>query len=185
MQSGYERNLEFQIKALKLPAPKVQYRFAPPRRWTFDLAWDDRLLACEVEGGTWIRGGGRHNRASSFERDTEKYNEAALRGWAVLRVTTGQVSNGHAVNLLERALKSTASQDGAIQVDALNRLCEAKFLLTGRYCTREQGHDGDHVATIGPYATHAYVLARWSRELSQASDAVDPVVRIVAPGERA
>lgn len=114
-QSGYERNLVFQLKAVKLPAPECQYRFARPRRWTFDLAWPDRKLACEVEGGIWIRGGGRHNRASSFEKDASKYNEAALNGWAVLRVTTQQVTKGEAIQLLERALKSTASQETAIR----------------------------------------------------------------------
>lgn len=103
-QSGFERALEFQIHAMRLPKPQTQYRFAAPRRWTFDLCWPDRMLAVEVEGGIWIRGGGRHNRASSFERDSEKYNEAALRGWVVLRLTTGQVKSGVASALIERAL---------------------------------------------------------------------------------
>lgn len=106
-QSGYELNLIFQIKALKLPAPVAQYRFAPPRRWTFDLCWPDRRLACEVEGGIFIRGGGRHNRAQGFEKDCEKYSEAAIRGFAVLRVTTGQVKRGDAVRLIERALQAS------------------------------------------------------------------------------
>jgi very-short-patch-repair endonuclease len=111
-QSGYERNLVFQVRAVKLPAPECQYRFAPPRRWTFDLAWPDRRIACEVEGGIWIRGGGRHNRASSFEKDAEKYNEAGLLGWAVLRVTTGQVKTGVALTLLERALGGPRPPEG-------------------------------------------------------------------------
>ncbi len=112
-QSGYEVHLVFQLKALKLPPPETQWQFAKPRRWTFDLAWPDRMLACEVEGGIWIRGGGRHNRASSFEKDAEKYNEAALKGWAVLRVTTQQVTSGYAVQLLERALRPVVSQERA------------------------------------------------------------------------
>ena len=111
MQSGYERNLEFQIKAVKLPAPVCQFRFHPTRKWTFDLCWPDRKLACEVEGGIWIKGGGRHNRASSFEKDSEKYNEAALKGYAVLRVTTGQVKSGVALSLIERALGAAGRQE--------------------------------------------------------------------------
>lgn len=103
-RSGYEVNLEFQIKAVKLPMPTAQYRFAAPRRWTFDFAWPDQKLYVEVEGGIWIRGGGRHNRAASFEKDCEKYAEAAIRGWRGLRVTTGQVTSGIAINLIERAL---------------------------------------------------------------------------------
>lgn len=106
-QSGWERNLEFQIQAVRLPVPQTQYRFAPPRRWTFDFCWPMVRLALEVEGGIWI--GGRHNRAAGFERDIEKYNEAALRGYAVLRVTTRQVKTGAALMLVERALRHTTT----------------------------------------------------------------------------
>ena len=113
MASGYEALLRFQMKAAKLPAPTPQYRFTPPRRWTFDFAWPDRLLYVEVEGGIFIRGGGRHNRGLGFEADCEKYCEAAILGWRGLRVTTGQVKDGRALNLIERALKSTASQETA------------------------------------------------------------------------
>lgn len=109
-QSGFERLLLFQVKSLKLRPPVVQYRFHPERRWTFDLAWPDRKLAVEVEGGIWIRGGGRHNRASGFEKDIEKYNEAAILGYAVLRVTTGQVKNGEAIRTIERALSGLGSR---------------------------------------------------------------------------
>jgi hypothetical protein len=29
------------------------------------------------------------------------------------------------------------------------------------YCTRPKGHDGPHIATIGPYEPDRAVLARW------------------------
>src|SRR5262245_25920821 len=106
MQSGFERNLQFQISAMKLPAPATQYRFHPTRKWTFDFAWPDRLLYLEVEGGIFIRGGGRHNRGKSFERDCQKYCEACILGWRGLRVTTDQVRNGVALRLVERALET-------------------------------------------------------------------------------
>lgn len=111
MPSGFEALLKFQMQAVKLPMPQQQYRFAPPRRWTFDFAWADRWLYCEVEGGIFIKGGGRHNRALGFEADCEKYAEAAILGWRGLRVTTQQVKDGRALKLIERALRSTASQE--------------------------------------------------------------------------
>jgi very-short-patch-repair endonuclease len=103
-QSGFERNLEFQMKAVKLPKPEIQYRFAAPRRWTFDFAWPALKVYLEVEGGMFIKGGGRHNRALGFEADCVKYSEAAIRGWRGLRVTTRQVTSGEALQLIERAL---------------------------------------------------------------------------------
>lgn len=93
-----------QIAAAGLPGPVAEYRFAPPRRWAFDLCWPHRRVALEVEGGTWS--GGRHVRGRGYERDCEKYSEAAILGWAVLRVTTAMVRDGRALALLERALAS-------------------------------------------------------------------------------
>lgn len=69
--------------------PVQEYRFAPPRRWRFDYAWPSRKVAIEVEGGVWIAG--RHTRGKGYIRDLEKYNEAALLGWTVLRYTPAQM----------------------------------------------------------------------------------------------
>jgi hypothetical protein len=48
---------------------------------------------------------GRHVRGRGYEADCEKYSEAALRGWRVLRVTNGMVRDERALALLERALR--------------------------------------------------------------------------------
>jgi very-short-patch-repair endonuclease len=85
----------------QLPTPELEYPFARPRRWRFDLAWPAHRLAAEVEGGTWVAG--RHSRGAGYEADLEKYNEATLLGWRVLRVTTHMVIDGRAIELLERA----------------------------------------------------------------------------------
>ena len=103
-QSGHERELLFHMKAVKLPAPRTQYRFAPPRRWTFDFCWPDLMLALEVEGGIWTKG--RHTRGKGYEKDCEKYNEAALAGFRLLRVTTGMVRDGRALTVVERAIQA-------------------------------------------------------------------------------
>jgi hypothetical protein len=92
------------LDAAGLPTPIREHRFAPPRRWRFDYCWPSLRLALEVEGGTWT--GGRHVRGQGYERDCEKYNAAALAGWKVLRVTTGMVSDGRALSLLEQAFSN-------------------------------------------------------------------------------
>ena len=91
-----------QLAALKLPAPTLEYRFDPVRRWRFDVAWPARLAAMEIDGGTWS--GGRHVRGAGYEKDCEKLNAAALAGWRVFRVTPAMVRSGEAVKLIERVL---------------------------------------------------------------------------------
>ncbi len=79
-----------------------EYRFAPPRRWRFDLAFSDRLLAVEVDGGGYVSG--RHSRGRGIEDDAEKQSHAAMAGWRVVRCTPGQVRDGLALEWIIRAL---------------------------------------------------------------------------------
>lgn len=101
--SHLEESLVFAVKVCGLPLPEREYRFLPPRRWRFDLAWPPRKLAAEIEGGTWITG--RHSRGSGMRSDAEKYNAATLAGWKVLRFTSDMVRDGSAVSVLEQALR--------------------------------------------------------------------------------
>lgn len=101
--SALEATLAFQIKAIGLPDPEREYRFHPPRRWRFDFAFPNQLVAVECEGGIWTDG--RHVRPSGFEKDCEKYNQAALDGWTVLRFTSTMIKSGIALKQIERALR--------------------------------------------------------------------------------
>jgi very-short-patch-repair endonuclease len=91
-----------QIKGAHLPPPILEYRFHSERKWRFDFAFIPQLVALEVEGGTWIKG--RHSRGKGLERDCEKYNEAAILGWKVIRATTNMVNDGRALKFVEKAL---------------------------------------------------------------------------------
>ena len=71
------------------PAPEVEYRFHPVRRWRFDFAWPVSKVAVELDGGTWTQG--RHTRGAGYRGDCEKLNAAALLGWRVFRVTAGML----------------------------------------------------------------------------------------------
>lgn len=100
--------LREQIHLSNLPEPQLEYRFHANRQWRFDFCWKEHLVACEVEGGIWMQTEtGRskgHAHPKRFESDCEKYNEAALYGWLVIRVTPGMVRDGRAIDWLERAL---------------------------------------------------------------------------------
>jgi hypothetical protein len=91
------------LRGLGLPEPVTEHRFHPERRWRFDFAWPDLMVAVEVEGGVWV--GGRHTRGKGFLADMEKYNHAAEAGWCVLRCTPTTLLSGPFLDLLTRALR--------------------------------------------------------------------------------
>lgn len=95
-----------QLRALKLDAGlEREHRFHAERGWRFDFSWPARAVALEVDGGTWVPGGGGHQRGEAFTKDCEKLNEATCAGWRVLRVTGDQVRSGAAIAWVERALR--------------------------------------------------------------------------------
>ena len=65
------------------PEPIREYEFHPDRDWRFDFAFPDKLIAIELEGG--VHSGGRHVRGTGYVNDLEKYNEAVMLGWRLLR----------------------------------------------------------------------------------------------------
>ena len=75
--------------------PVREHKFHSVRRWRFDLAFLENKLAIEIEGGVWIRG--RHTRGSGFISDIDKYNNAVLLSWKVLRFTPNDVKTGKAL----------------------------------------------------------------------------------------
>ena len=92
-----------QLRAAGVGGYVTEYEFHKPRRWRFDLAWIDKKLAVEVEGGVWTNG--RHTRPKGFINDCEKYNQAALDGWRVLRVHSVTVGNGKGWRMVAEATK--------------------------------------------------------------------------------
>jgi len=87
---------------------EYEYRFHPTRKWRFDVAFPQVKIALEIEGGIWQYG--RHNRASSFLKDMEKYNEAAAIDWLVLRCPWEWVEDGRIFEVLLRAVKMRSGQ---------------------------------------------------------------------------
>ena len=97
--------LHMQMRSVGLE-PETEFRFHSSRRWRSDFAFPEAKILIEYEGGIW--GYGRHNRASGFERDCEKYSTAAAMGYRVLRFTVGQVKRGLALALIQQALDEPA-----------------------------------------------------------------------------
>src|ERR1035437_10045375 len=85
-----------QIHIAGLPNPVREYQWTLARKWRFDFSWPTLHIAVEVEGGIWS--GGRPARPAGFAADAEKYAEALIPGWKVLRVTGEMVRDGRALN---------------------------------------------------------------------------------------
>lgn len=92
-KSHLEETLVLQMKRENLPPAVRGHRFHPVRKWEFDFCYPEHKIAFEVEGGIWISG--RHNRASGFIKDIEKYNAAGLLGWRVFKLHGEMIVKGN------------------------------------------------------------------------------------------
>jgi len=119
--SKLEEALAFQIRAVKLPEPEREYRFAAIatggtgagvrqrvkgaglKDWRFDFAWPDLMIAAEVEGGAWV--GGRHTRGEGFLADLRKYEAAQRMGWTIYRTAGELIKSGNAVTTIKHLIK--------------------------------------------------------------------------------
>lgn len=97
--SKLEDDFAWQLKAHGIPY-RTEMRFHPTRKWRFDFVINERI-AIEIEGGHFTHG--RHVRGKGFEADCEKYNEAQLAGYIVLRGTSNHVKSGKLLAWVQKA----------------------------------------------------------------------------------
>lgn len=88
-----------------LPAPLIEYRFHPVRKWRIDYFFVRARVGLEVQGGIFIQG--RHSRGASLLKEYEKLNEAAAMGIRMLYCTPQQLKKGEILPVLKRALGIT------------------------------------------------------------------------------
>lgn len=98
-----------QLKREGVPVGVLEFQFHPTRKWRFDLAYPNVLVAFEYEGGIFT--GGAHVRGKHFKSDVEKYNTAALMGWRVFRLHCDMIYRGQRQlddgwQLINQALKT-------------------------------------------------------------------------------
>lgn len=101
--SSWEDFLELQIEEAGLPKPVREYRFLTTRRFRFDFAWPNHLFAVEVDGNVY--GHSRHTSGTGFSKDCEKFALAAIEGYRVIRITSGQVNKGDGIGWIKEYFK--------------------------------------------------------------------------------
>jgi very-short-patch-repair endonuclease len=89
--AGFEAALRQTAERLGWGKVETEFKFNPTRKWRADFAIPSVKLLIEIEGGFWIAG--RHSRGGGGEADMDKYNTAAIMGYAVLRFTPKQANN--------------------------------------------------------------------------------------------
>jgi hypothetical protein len=97
------------------PVPDAEVRVTPDRKFAFDFAWPDLMIALEVDGGLYGMGKpcpmckqrkvAGHGSIQRKLTDIEKFNLAALQGWRVVHVTPDMVKKGTACDVIDAIFK--------------------------------------------------------------------------------
>ena len=96
--SRLEKRFEMLWRAMGGPELEKEFRFHPVRRWRADFVHLPSRTLIEIEGGIYVNG--RHNRGAGFAADLEKYLEAALAGWRVVRLGPNELTADHIARLV-------------------------------------------------------------------------------------
>lgn len=102
-----------------IAAPVYEYKFHPARKWRLDIAWPDKRVCVEVQGGIFIRG--RHNRGAALIKEWEKLNALAVAGWRVLYCQPSELCMAEMTALIIGALygREMEEEDGPCKPDII------------------------------------------------------------------
>jgi very-short-patch-repair endonuclease len=103
MQSKLEHRFALLWRSMGGPALEREFRFHPMRKWRADFAHLPSRTLIEIEGGIWVRG--RHTTPRGFTADAEKYLEAALGGWRVLRLVGEQIKTPTVTRIIDLCVR--------------------------------------------------------------------------------
>jgi hypothetical protein len=108
--SRLESKFALYWRGLNGPELQREFVFHAERKWRADFAHVESRTLIEIEGGIFIKGGGRHNRAAGFIADAEKYLAAFLAGWNVVRLTEAQITAPNVERIIRRVRDTTSCQ---------------------------------------------------------------------------
>jgi very-short-patch-repair endonuclease len=109
--SKLESRFLFLWRVAQGPALEREVRFHPERKWRADFGHLESRTLIEIEGGIFIPGGGRHSRGLGYAKDAEKYLEAVLAGWTVIRLTEKQLDLDFIERIVALLRQSSSSEE--------------------------------------------------------------------------
>jgi len=101
--SQLEEELAFQLKACGIEFER-EYKFCPGRRWRADFYIRPMILV-EVEGLVQPWRKSRQITNDGYTEDAEKYDEAQILQFTVLRFTQKHIKSGYAVETIQRLME--------------------------------------------------------------------------------
>ena len=104
-QSKLESRFLLLWRVAQGPPLEREVKFHTSRAWRADFAHLPSRTLIEIEGGIFLPGGGRHNRGTGYAKDAEKYLEAVLAGWTVIRLTAYQLEIGFIERIVSLVLR--------------------------------------------------------------------------------
>ena len=99
-------NLHIALESIA-PYYETEYKFHSHRKWRFDFAYPEKMIAFEYEGvffGNRKGGVSVHTTAIGFSKNCEKYNHATALGWKVYRFTVKMLENGETIDFIRKVL---------------------------------------------------------------------------------
>ena len=93
-----------QLIAADIDGWQREYKFHPGRKFRFDFAWPEILLAVEIDGGTFKKGPAGH-KGAGFRYDLERTFAAAELGWQILRGMPEHVGDGQLLTATEHLIR--------------------------------------------------------------------------------
>ena len=103
MKRNYKQELDLFLMSLQ-PIHGImtrEWKFHNTRKWRFDWAFIQSEIAVEYEGMPYKVAKSGHTTIKGYTSNLEKYNEATLLGWKVLRFNAKMIENGLAFKQLE------------------------------------------------------------------------------------
>lgn len=98
-----QRLLQMHLKEIGVDTVP-EFRFAAPRKFSFDLYSERWTMGFEADGGRWKRG---HRSSRDTNMHNEKYNLAQMLGYRVMTFTNEEIENGNAKEFLKEWLEES------------------------------------------------------------------------------
>ena len=78
--------------------------FYPGRKWRLDFAHPGAKVGVEIHGAIFAQG--RHNRGKGMQADAEKFNHAAMDGWAIFTLAGKEMISREWIDRIRQTIDS-------------------------------------------------------------------------------